>query len=93
MKKVKSYIVEHADWEPKNLYGPSDPYDPLKDDDGEMPVSDKIDYRTFRERPFDTEEEALEWAEDYLTRRQDDKWLAYINVIEVTRKVKHMICN
>ncbi len=90
MKSKKTYVVEHADWEPTNLYGPSDPQE---DDDCEVSVSDKIDYRTFRERSFDTEEAALEWAEDYLTRRQDDKWLAYINVIEITRKVKHMICN
>lgn len=90
MKKKKSYLVEHADWAPTFTYGPSDPQE---DDDCEVSVSNKIDDRTFRERSFDTEEEALEYAESYLERRQDDKWLSYINVIEITRKVKHIICN
>lgn len=59
-----------------------------------IPSNTDLDNRTIRVKTFETEEDAVFYAEHYLKSRdeQDLKWLAYLEIkkceIEVIRKLK-----
>lgn len=78
---IVEYAVWWADWA-----------DGGKDDWLSWPDKSKIDDRTERTKIFPTKEEAIKFAKDMLEDREDDKWLAYIEIkkchITVIEKIK-----
>jgi len=57
-----------------------------------------IDDRTIKTRPFNTEAEAIKFANEYLAKRRDDNnedqvdpWLAFIEIKKCTVEVIHKI--
>jgi len=52
-----------------------------------IPDTGKIDHRTVRAKTFDTEREAIKYAEKYLKDREDIEWLASLEVKKCTTEI------
>lgn len=49
--------------------------------------SDEIDYRTTKEKTFDTLEEARDYSKSVVKNRKDDEWLAYVEIKKIETEI------
>ncbi len=77
--KVTEYTVEWADWAPDL----SDVYETHHDSVWDWPeptISNRIDERTWHVERCSTEAQAVEFARSILEDRQNDPWLAILEI-------------
>jgi hypothetical protein len=80
------FCVQHGDWAIEtDVYG-------HRQIENAKPSITEIDDRTIRTKTFATVSAAFDYAQNYLARRKDDPWLAYLEIerreIKMIRKLK-----